>query len=159
MILLSLFIVLGYVSLSLAEAKSKEQVYQEKLAQVKEGDVRGYFDLGLWCQQNKLDAQAKEMFEKVIALNPEHFGAREKLGYIKYKNQWIKKEEMNKIDYEEQLAKLKDDDVKGLYELGVWCESKKLQAEAQSVFEKVLTLDPEHLGAREKLGYIKYKNK
>lgn len=141
------------------KVKTKEELYQEKLAQIKEGDAKGYYELGLWCQRNMLDAQAKEMFEKVIALNPEHFGAREQLGYVKYKDQWIKKEEKNKIDYEEQLAKLKDDDINGLYELGVWCESKKLQAEAQSVFEKVLTLDPEHFGAREKLGYIKYKAK
>ncbi|MFH0888633.1 MAG: hypothetical protein V1871_05430 [Planctomycetota bacterium] len=159
MVLLSLFIIFGFISLSLVEAKSKEEVYQEKLAQVKEGDLRGYFDLGLWCQQNKLDAQAKEMFEKIIALNPDHFGARDKLGYVKYKNQWIKKDEIAKVDYEEKLTKLKDDDTKGFYELGLWCQQNKLETQAKEMFERVIALDPEHTGAREKLGYIKYKNK
>jgi len=169
-VLLSVFIILGITPFYspfikggfkglLAETKSKEEIYQEKLAQVTEGDVKGYYNLGLWCQQNKLDAQANEMFEKVIALDPEHPGAREKLGYVKYKNQWVKKGEEAKVDYEERLSKLKGNDAKGLYELGVWCETKKLQAEAQSLFEKVLDLDSEHPGAREKLGYIKYKNK
>jgi tetratricopeptide (TPR) repeat protein len=158
---LAIFLLVCLVSFldAAGKAKSNEEIFQEKLSKVKDNDAKGFYELGLWCQQNKIEPQAKTMFEKVIEIDPNHSGARGKLGYIKYKNRWIKKGEETKVDYEEKLSKLKEDDAKGVYELGLWCESKKLTKEAQALFEKTIKLDPEHAGARGKLGYIKYKDK
>ncbi|MFH1227161.1 MAG: DUF1570 domain-containing protein [Planctomycetota bacterium] len=65
------------------------KVYEEKLSQLKPGDIDGNFKLGLWCLQNKLTEQANSQFEKVLSLNPDHAGAREKLGYVKADGQWL----------------------------------------------------------------------
>jgi hypothetical protein len=59
--------------------------------------------------------------------------------------------------YQEKLAKI-NDDAKGHYELGVWCKQNKLSNEAQTQFEKVIKLDPNHEKARKELGYFKYKD-
>lgn len=157
LILLLVLILRGFTLL--IEAKSNEETYQEKLAKLKPDDTKGYYELGLWCQQSKLDTHAQEMFEKVIELEPNHSGARQKLDYIKYKNKWIKKGVESKVDYEEQLAKLKEDDVKGHYELGIWCKQKGLSNEAKTEFNKVITLDPNHPQARNELDYYLYDGK
>jgi tetratricopeptide (TPR) repeat protein len=90
-IFLSIFIVGSFVPL--IEAKSIEEIYQEKLSTIKEDDAEGYYKLGLWCKQNKLFDKAQSQFEKVITLNPEHEKARKELGYIKYNDTWVTNEE------------------------------------------------------------------
>jgi pimeloyl-ACP methyl ester carboxylesterase len=57
--------------------------------------------------------------------------------------------------YEKKLAKLKAEDAGGHYRLAQWCKRMKLAVEAKALFEKVLTLDPNHSGSRRELGYVK----
>lgn len=47
-------------------------------------------------------------------------------------------------------------DVDGHLKLAQWALEKELLAEARSLFEKVIDLDPDHLEAREALGYRRY---
>jgi tetratricopeptide (TPR) repeat protein len=91
-IFLSIFII-GSLSLSI-EAKSNEEIYQEKLAQLASDDVKGHYQLGIWCEQNKLPEQAQTQFKKVIELDPEHADARKKLGHAKYEGKWMTPDEM-----------------------------------------------------------------
>ncbi|MFH1228091.1 MAG: DUF1570 domain-containing protein [Planctomycetota bacterium] len=80
--------------ISVADAKSNEEIYQEKLSQLKPDDAKGHYELGSWCVQNKLVEQAKAQFEKVLELDPNHAGAHEKLGHVKYKDKWQTPEEL-----------------------------------------------------------------
>jgi len=68
--------------LSPVNAKSNEEIYQEKLDQLKPDDMDGYYKLGLWCKQNKLLEQAKIQFSKVLELDPKHKKARQDLESI-----------------------------------------------------------------------------
>ncbi|MFC1525077.1 DUF1570 domain-containing protein [Planctomycetota bacterium] len=76
------------------EAKTKEEIYQDKLTQLKPKDTKRHYALGLWCVKNKLPEQAEIQFKKVIELKPNHSGARKRLGYIKIKDQWMSPEEI-----------------------------------------------------------------
>lgn len=143
---------------SKAKGKDKEKVFEEKLAAIKTDDPKAYCDLGVWCQQNKLETQAVRMFEKAIELAPDNVIARQKSGYIKYKGRWIKKGEEEKVDYLEKLAALKDDDLEGHYQLAVWCKGRKMPDEARAQFEKVIILDANHTVARKELGYVKFND-
>ena len=63
-------------------AKTNEETYQEKLDQLKPDDVNGYYQLGLWCKQNKLLEQAKTQFNRVLELDPKHKKARQDMDNI-----------------------------------------------------------------------------
>src|SRR5262245_40466787 len=51
---------------------------------------------------------------------------------------------------------LKPDDAEGNYQLALWAEEKKLTTESKRLLRKVIKIDPDHKGAREKLGYKLY---
>jgi tetratricopeptide (TPR) repeat protein len=94
-VLIGLVIVLlccGYIVT--VQAKTNEETYQERLNQLKPDDVSSQYNLGLWCEQNKLPEQAQAQFEKVIELNPNHTDARKKLGHVKYQDKWQTPDEM-----------------------------------------------------------------
>ncbi len=52
-------------------------------------------------------------------------------------------------------SKLTWDDVVGMTDLANWCEAKGLDLDAKRVWEKVLKAAPDHVEAREALGYVK----
>jgi hypothetical protein len=51
---------------------------------------------------------------------------------------------------------LKPDDAEGLYQLALWAEEKKLNTDSKRILRKVIKIDTNHKGAREKLGYKLY---
>jgi hypothetical protein len=106
-IIISLLLIL--CNLVTIDAKSNEDMYQEKLAKLKDDDVKGHYELGLWCKGNKFYEEAQYQFEKVITLNPDHENARKELGYVKHKNEWItQKEKEELIAKEKGLVKYGD---------------------------------------------------
>jgi predicted esterase len=147
------FLCLSLIGICIA-AGSNEDVYQEKLSKLKDNDVAGNYQLGLWCLQNKMPEKANAHFEKVIQLAPDHANARKQLGYVKYNNQWVKEEEKNQLEYKDKLSQLAEDDADGHYKLGAWCEQKKLWKEAQDEFEKTLKLKPDDANAQKELKKI-----
>ncbi len=54
------------------------------------------FELAMWCEHQGLVEQAKEHLKRVIELEPNHAGARAKLGYSRYKGQWLTAEELKR---------------------------------------------------------------
>jgi len=94
----------GKVTLRLADVASIErkpsafQMYREMLAKLPDDDADGHFSLGLWCQEHHLFRQAREQFQKTIAINPNHKGAREKLGYVLLDGKWVTKAEAMKAN-------------------------------------------------------------
>ena len=62
-------------------------------------------------------------------------------------------------EYEKKLSSIKSDDVEGHYKLGLWCEGKKLDDLAKKEFERTISINLNHKGAREKLGYINKNGK
>jgi hypothetical protein len=106
-------------TINIVEAKSDEEIYQDKLSQLKPDDIKGHYDLGLWCKQNKLLDEAREEFKKVIKLNPTHAESRKELNYVKYNDEWITEEEKD-----ERIAK-----EKGLVRYGdKWVTPKEMES-------------------------------
>lgn len=83
-------------------------------------DAEANFQLGKWCEKQKMGGLAGLHFEAAIAADPDHAGAREKLGHvhhhgewlttdelkvkqgwIKYKGRWMSPEEKDKLDQDE----------------------------------------------------------
>ncbi len=57
------------------------------------------------------------------------------------------------VEYREKVAALEQGDVSGHYLLGLWCRQQGLSDEARLQFDKVISLSPDHRGARRELGY------
>jgi RNase P/RNase MRP subunit p29 len=67
------------------------------------GDADALYKLGLWCEENKREKEAKERFEEAVKINPEHLLAREKLHHKKHRGKWYTEEdyykEINWVNY------------------------------------------------------------
>ncbi|MBI4712388.1 MAG: hypothetical protein HY762_03670 [Planctomycetes bacterium] len=66
----------------LTKGKAPWEVYEEKKRKIKD-TAKEHYDLGKWCKEHKLTSEAKQEWEKTIALDPEHKAARAALGYVK----------------------------------------------------------------------------
>lgn len=92
---ITLILVLAALAAPITAAGTSENVdhYRERAKSVAADDVQGHYLLALWCDENGLDDEAKLEFEKVLALDPDHAGARQSLGYVKSGDQWLSGEE------------------------------------------------------------------
>jgi hypothetical protein len=94
----------GKVTLDPAEVVRVERkttplsLYREMAADVEPDDAAGHYALGLWCAKNKLFRQAREEFEKTIELDPNHAGARKRLGYVHKDGEWMTRAEAKRAD-------------------------------------------------------------
>lgn len=56
-------------------------------------DAEAYYELALWARERGLTSRAQELFRKVIALEPDHEGARKALGHEKVEGRWMEPDE------------------------------------------------------------------
>lgn len=72
------------------------QELAKRRAEIKEGDVEALFELSKWCKKKFLTKEARRICEEIIALNPDHLGARAALGYVKSEGKWIQERDFYK---------------------------------------------------------------
>jgi hypothetical protein len=65
------------------------QEYGKRAAALQHDDTAGHYELGVWARQQGLETQARAHFQTVIALDPNHAGAREALGYRLVEGRWM----------------------------------------------------------------------
>ena len=51
--------------------------------------AKAWYELGQWASERKLEAEAKACFEKTIAIDGEHAGARTRLGFERVGREWL----------------------------------------------------------------------
>jgi hypothetical protein len=84
--------------------KTKKELLREKRAACKTGE--DFYQLGLWCEQQKMASDAKGAYRKAIEVDPDHAAARGKLGFVQYKGEWMTPEQRDvrmKEDYEADM--------------------------------------------------------
>ncbi|MCX7703567.1 MAG: hypothetical protein N2234_05650 [Planctomycetota bacterium] len=72
---------------------SLKEEYEKRRKELGEKDAEGHYQLAQWCKKNGLREEAEKELEKVIAIDPEHEGARREAGYTKIDGKWVKEEE------------------------------------------------------------------
>ncbi|MFH1422090.1 MAG: MBL fold metallo-hydrolase [Planctomycetota bacterium] len=70
------------------ESKTVIDEYEEKLEATPKDNADAIYKLALWCKEKALHSEAKTHFEEVVALKPDHKGARAELGYVKTPKGW-----------------------------------------------------------------------
>ena len=69
------------------------EVYAERAAKLSAKDAEGHYQLGLWALGKGMVEYAKAEFAQAIAGDPNHAGAREKLGFALRNGRWVSREE------------------------------------------------------------------
>jgi hypothetical protein len=59
--------------------------------------AKGQFDLGLWCEQNKLTDLAKLHFEGALTIDKSFEPSHKKLGHVYHGGYWVTRDELNSI--------------------------------------------------------------
>jgi len=73
--------------------KTVEEIYADRLRDLKETDADGHLALARWCVQQKLSKEALAEFRKVVALNPDQEEARLGAGFQKVNGKWLTEDE------------------------------------------------------------------
>lgn len=98
------------------KGKTREQEYEERLAACE--TAQEFYELGLWCEEKKLRKRAEKIFGRAIEVDPDHEGARTKLGFVRYKGAWMTPAERDKRQAEDFAAEMR---ARGLVEhAGRW---------------------------------------
>jgi hypothetical protein len=65
-----------------------------KLRERASKDAGANYELGRWCERQKMAGLATVHFEAAIAADPDHAGAREKLGHVHHHGEWLTNDEL-----------------------------------------------------------------
>jgi hypothetical protein len=65
------------------------QEYCRRAAALSPLDADAHFELGSWASENGLVKQARRSFEQTVAIDADHLGAREALGYVRHGTGWV----------------------------------------------------------------------
>ena len=77
----------------IVKGKSALDIYADRAAKLGPQDVNGWRSLGDWAAHEGFPAQARQAYEKVIAIAPDDPGARKALGYVSMSGKWVTQEE------------------------------------------------------------------
>lgn len=105
----------GVVEISRADierievVKTPREVYEERLAALAPDDADGCFELALYCRENHLPKEEKELYAKALAIDPQHPGANEAVGNVRVDGEWMTpaEAERRKADAEEAAMRAK----------------------------------------------------
>jgi hypothetical protein len=75
------------------DPSNRVETYKEAAKRFGDG-AEDQYQLGLWCQQRLYRKEATEHFRRAVAADPDHEGAREKLGYQRVGDTWKTIEEI-----------------------------------------------------------------
>ena len=67
--------------------------FEEKFEALAEGDEEAHEELGKWCLKNDLEDQARDVWEKLLAINDKNRAARTGLGYKLVQGKWLDADE------------------------------------------------------------------
>jgi hypothetical protein len=69
--------------------KTSLQEYEERSKHLAANDAAGHYQLGEFCITRGLKQQATAQFQATVAIDPNHAGARSRLGFYLFKGKWL----------------------------------------------------------------------
>ena len=147
-----------------------EAEYRQRLEKILRSAAAKHHAIAESLTTARMHQWAGERYARVLDLDPDHEGARKRLGYRKGDAGWevdpsAKVETANqKKDAEaDHIRKTTDDKLEQAgrdlgrqwAELAAWCKKSMLPKEAGEAYRRCLENDPDHAGARKELGYEK----
>jgi tetratricopeptide (TPR) repeat protein len=81
----------------IVKSEGAEDIYAKRFKALKKDDAKGYYELGLYCKENKLRKEARKCFQAAVAADKDHAGARNELGYVNYHGDWVTKKKYKSL--------------------------------------------------------------
>jgi len=163
------FILTAGVAAALQGTPAEE--YKTKLASLNKATAAKHYAIGEYLAGASMFLWARDQFYKTVEFDPDHEGARKRLGYKKNDDgQWEtdvnakqdfgnkkKGEDLERVrkQYVDRLDSAGKDLSRQWADLGLFCKKNMLAAEMAASFMKALEYDPANTGARKELGYEK----
>ena len=146
-----------------------EEEYKTKLAAISKTCAAKHYSVGEYLSGAQMHLWAREQYNKVVEFDPDHEGARRKLGYKKGDSGWEndptakidvnkkKDAEADKVRkaYAEKLDAAGKDIARLWLELAQSCKKNSLAKETLDAFRKAVEYEPWNAVARKELGYEK----
>jgi hypothetical protein len=126
-------------------------------------DPDAHTRLALWCELNGLAPEKLKHLARAVLIDPKHALARSLLGYLREGESWRKPGEPSRAGDEVESAIRAEYEKRrsqtprtgnARWKLGLWCESRRLTAEAMAHFTEVTRLSPGDSRAWKKLGCV-----
>jgi hypothetical protein len=162
---------LAWAGVAAALQADPQDEYKAKLASINKSAAAKHYAIGEFLTGASMHLWAREQYYKVIDLDPDHDGARKKLGYKKnddgkWENDPTAKQEASNKKKPEEIERLRKQyvdrqdsagkDLSRLWgDLALFCKKNTMTAEMNSAFMKALEYDPANVTARKELGYEK----
>lgn len=118
-------------------------------------DANAWCDLGEWALEQKFKDKAKSCFQEALKVDSGHERSRDgmlKVGYGEVNGKWLP---LSSI-YTSKKAKLKKEDIDGLFELAEWCKAHQMPKEQRHALDEILRIDPQNRRAHLELGHTLY---
>ena len=80
--------------LRVEKRKSPAVLFDERLRALPGGDIDQLLELARWAEERKLRSRTKELYRRVLELDPNDPVARRELGYVVFRNRWAREEEL-----------------------------------------------------------------
>jgi hypothetical protein len=77
-------------------AQDAKAQFEEKLKAADQKDPKALYEVAKWADENGLKTESKRVARMVIKLDPEHADARAMLGYQKYEGKWLTQREIDR---------------------------------------------------------------
>lgn len=111
--------------------KVREAPYDElqrRLSELKPDDRDGHDRLARWAEGARLRTSAREVYARLLRIDPHHVGARDRLGYVLFRNRWVLRSDLE----ERGLVRFR----------GLWMDPEEVESirakEAIEQFQNVL---------------------
>ncbi len=75
------------------EKPSVIEQFKARAADLEAGDAEGHFALAQWAERHRLKEEAEALYRQVIAMDPNHAGARAALGHRLVDGEWMTEEQ------------------------------------------------------------------
>lgn len=112
--------------------------FDERLEALEDDDVDGLVALAVWARNRKLRSRETLAFRRILDVDPHHEGARRALGYVVYRNRWVREKDLRRnpdvVEFESEWISVAERDRRLLV---------RLREEVAADFEGVDSRNPE----------------
>ncbi|MEM7168051.1 MAG: hypothetical protein AAF581_21545 [Planctomycetota bacterium] len=68
--------------------------FQRRFRALRDSDRQGWIELATWAERMRLRQSALRAFRRVLQVDPHHAGARDRLGFVLFRNRWVPRSEL-----------------------------------------------------------------
>lgn len=120
-------------------------------------------DEALLREAHGLTAEREQLLDEAAKLAPDYPPARWHRGYVKQDGQWIQADDLAAIQSQDRRYRVyrsKRDDapntIEGQWQLAEWCRKRNLPDQERVHLTRVVEMDPNHVAARQRLGFQRF---